>query len=106
MTKDKKKISTTITRKKEVDLLIKIEYDRFTKTELLRCLIDAYVDDEPNVRVFINEYKKANNKSKTKARQEKVDQLEKKRTEINNLYGLPKEEIEQLFDIFDKDFPD
>jgi hypothetical protein len=105
MTRNKKKISTTITEKKEVDLLIKLEYDQFTKTELLRCLLHGYIDDEPNVRNYINEYKQEH-KAKSKLKQGRINILERKRKEINNLYGLPKEEIEQLFDIFDKDFPD
>jgi len=105
MTRNKKKISTTITEKKEVDLLIKLEYDQLTKTELLRCLLHAYIEDEPNVRSYINEYKREH-QVKSRLKQGRINNLEKKREEMNNLYGLAKEEIEQLFDIFDKDFPD
>lgn len=101
----RKKISTTISEHQEVNLGAHLEYDGFNRTQLLRALLEGYINDDQHIRKYISEYKKEN--CPTYKKYQKIDDSkEAGREREYRRTILSQKEIENMYDIFDEDFPD
>jgi hypothetical protein len=80
-------------------LIIKLRNEEMTKKEFFNTIIKAYIDDEPNVRAFLKQYRKSQGYAQWK--EELLDrEIEQGKIEMEK-FGLDDGEIKDLYDIFD-----
>ena len=100
-----KKIITTISERQLQEVGIRLEFDQITRAELMRAFIFGYIEDDPNIRKYVDTYKIVN-KSKFLEQKKLIERLSGERAKVEGETSLNKKEIESLFDIFDEDFPE
>ena len=100
-----KKIVFTDTTKRHADLKIRLRHEGFTQSEFFRAVVTGYIENDEDLIKYIAKYKEKNNiQSKVKARN--VKKMQDKAEQIVNSFGLKEEEIENIFDILEGEFPD
>ena len=93
------------TEERHARLKIRLEYDGFSKAEFFRILMTGYLDKDENVLKFINEYKEQKNIHNKKKRKGSRGLLEKGKETIRQ-FALEENEIENIFDIMEKEHPE
>ena len=91
--------------KKHAQLKIRLQYDSLTQAEFFRLLIDGYLNKNNKIIEFIENYKLQKGKdSKRNIKYRKKD--DKASDELLGQFGIKDEELENIFDIIEKEFPD
>ena len=100
----KKRISFMDTDKRNADLLVRLKNDGLTKTKFFRAILGGYLDRDPAIVAFVENYKlQTGCQSATKAK--KVKELEERGEETMRKFGLDDRDIENIFDILEKEHP-
>ena len=84
---------------------IRMQNHNLTQSEFLRACVQAAVDKDPIMELFIDDYKEKNNKQ-SKAQRAKIKKDQKKSEEILNDFGIDGGDIEDIFDIIAKEHPE
>jgi len=80
-------------------LMVKLRHEELTKKEFFIAIIKAFLEDEPNIRAFLKEYRKS--KGYAMWKEEVLDkEIEDGKLEMQK-FGLDDSEINDLYDIFD-----
>jgi len=102
----KKKIVFYDTDKRHADLKIRLHYDGLTQAGFFRAMVSGYLNKDPSIIDFIQRFKETNNVQIAKKRGA-TDELLQSGDEVKNKFSLLKEdEVENIFDIIEKEFPD
>ena len=103
--KREKRISFMDTDKRNADLRIRLKNDGLTKTKFFRAILTGYLERDHMIVEFIDRFKlEAGLQSKKKAKT--VKELEEKGQENKRKMGLEDMEIQNIFDILEKEHPD
>lgn len=87
------------------DFLIKLRYDGITRNNFFREIVRAYLKEDENIHKFVQDYKDRNKSQSVRVR--KVIEKEKKaEKETVEKFSLSNDEIEDIFDILEKENPD
>lgn len=81
-----------------VKLIMKLEYEKLTKTEFFRAVANGFVNDDKNMTAFIEEYKESKQIDNKRSRRMIKKEREKAR-DIDRKFGLTTEDIENIFDL-------
>ena len=81
-----------------VKLIMKLEYEKLTKTEFFRAVANGFVNDDKNMTAFIEEYKESKQVDNKRSRRMIKKEREKAR-DIDRKFGLTTEDIENIFDL-------
>ena len=100
-----KRIIANLTDQQHANLIVKLKYDGLAQTKFMRAYINAYLEDSKLIRDFINDHKEKNKVQNKKKRSKQARILEKK-TENENKFGLKTCEIENIFDLIQKEHPE
>ena len=103
--KDTKKFTFYAKDKLHAKFKIRMQYHSLTQSEFLRACVQAVVEKDPMMEMFIDHYKEANNRHSKKQR----DQIKKdsgKSQEILNDFGLGDGDIDNIFDIIAEEHPE
>ena len=90
---------------KQARFRIKLKQDGLRQSHFFRMIIALYIDNDQRVLDLVEEYKEKNkyrdrtNRRKVRKEIEKGQQKEKE-------FGLNPDEIESIFDLMEKEFPD
>ena len=103
--KNIKRLYTSLEEMEYKNLMNRLENDRIKRSEIIKLLLDAYTNDDETIRKFINEYKIKKGLI-SKRRHATAARLETQRELYNRKYLLSKEDINQMYDIFDDEFLD
>jgi hypothetical protein len=105
-TKDKnKRIVFEESTHKHAQLKVRLEYDSLTQAEFFRSLINGYLNKDPKIIKFIENYKLEkgkDSKRNTKYRQKDTQKSE----ELLEKFGIKDTELENIFDLIEEEFPD
>jgi hypothetical protein len=93
------------TDKKHADLRIRLHYDGFQQGEFFREVVAAYIDGDENIAKFVQDLK-ISKKKQSKAKRNKSASLAKSARENKKLFSLNDNELESIFDIIEKEYPD
>lgn len=100
-----KRISFMDTDKRAADLMIRLKHDGLTKTKFFREILTGYLDRDHAIVEFIERLKGSSNlQSKNKSNVVKNMEEEGKKNKIK--FGLGEQEIENIFDLLEKEHPD
>jgi len=83
-------------------LLIKLKHEGITKRAFFRGVVASFLEEDPSFMEYILVFKKRKNLY-TKSRQKILDKERKVGYDIEEQSGLSREEISDLFDIFDEE---
>jgi len=103
--KKDKRISFLDTDKRNADFLIRLKHDGLTKTKFFREILSGYLNQDHAIMDFIERTKKASS-VQSKQHSNLVKTLEEKGKETKRKFGLKDEEIENIFDLLEKEHPD
>tara|TARA_A100001515_G_scaffold95792_1_gene76862 strand:- start:555 stop:884 length:330 start_codon:yes stop_codon:yes gene_type:complete len=102
---DEKKVVFYDSPKRHAEMKVKLHYDRLTQGEFFRSLITGYIEEDPLLIEFVQNYKEDKGKqSKTQIRKSRKEY--KKMYEQKKIFNLGEEEIEDIFDILEQENPD
>jgi hypothetical protein len=80
-------------------LMIKLRHEELTKKEFFIAIIKGFLEDEPNLKQFLKAYRKT--KGYAQWKEEVLDkEIEDGKIEMRK-FGLDKDEVQDLYDIFD-----
>jgi predicted DNA-binding protein len=93
------------TDKRNADLMIRLKHDGLTKTKFFRELLTGYLEKDHAIVDFI-ERLKGDKDIQSKKQSKIVKDLDEKGKENRKKFGLKDEEIENIFDLLEKEHPD
>lgn len=103
--KDTKKFTFYAKDTLHADFKIRMQYHSMTQSEFLRACVQAVVDKDPMMEMFLDHYKEESGKqSKNQRSQIKKDQ--EKSEELLKDFGLADGEIDNIFDIIAEEHPE
>ena len=103
--KDKKKIMFYDTDGRHAELKIKLQYEGMTQTEFFRAMVTGFLEEDPSVVEYVEEYK--NSRGIQSKHQRGVIASERQASEeTKKNFGLDKDEISDIFDIIQKEHPE
>jgi hypothetical protein len=80
-------------------LMIKLRHEELTKKEFFLAIIKGFLEDEPNLKEFLKAYRKS--KGYAMWKEEVLDkEIEDGKIEMRK-FGLDKDEIDDIYDLFD-----
>jgi glycerol-3-phosphate responsive antiterminator len=100
-----KRISFMDTDKRSADLMIRLKHDGLTKTKFFRELLTGYLDRDHTIVDFVERVKESSG-LQSKKQSKIVKDAEEKGQENKRKFGLDDKEIENIFDILEKELPD
>jgi len=100
-----KRISFMDTDKRSADLMIRLKHDGLTKTKFFRAILTGYLDREHTIVDFIERLKESSG-LQSKKQSKIVKDSEATGLENKRKFGLDDKEIENIFDILEKELPD
>ena len=99
-----KKICFESTDKLHADLKIRLHYDDLKIREFFNDMVLGYVNRNEHVLAFVEELKER--KAMSNPRRNKIKRARLKEKETIKQFGLDKNEIENIFDIIEKEHKD
>ena len=90
---------------KHAQLKVRLQYDSMTQAEFFRCLIDGYLAKDERILEYLQDYRISKGKdSKRNATYRSKDN--KKAEDLLNKFGIKDDELENIFDLIEEEFPD
>jgi hypothetical protein len=103
--KREKRISFMDTDKRNADLIIRLKNDGLTKTKFFRAILTGYLKKDHLIMEFIEVYKQDSG-SQSAGKAKKVQELAQIGEQNKRKFGLDDQEIENIFDILEKEHPE
>ena len=93
------------TDKRQADLRIRLQYDGMNQAQFFRAMITGYLEKDLDLLSYLDNYKQ---KHAVQGANKRLDskRLLKKGQEIEKQYGLNDGEIQDIFDLLEKEHPD
>jgi hypothetical protein len=103
--KDTKKFTFYAKDELHAKFKIRMQHHTLTQSEFLRACVEAAVQKDPMMEMFIDDYKEKNNKQ-SKAQRANIKKEQKKSEELLNDFGIGDGDIDNIFDIIAKEHPE
>jgi lambda repressor-like predicted transcriptional regulator len=100
-----KKISFVDKDKHHADLVIRLKHDGLTMSKFFRALIKGYIEQDYAILDFIERFKISSG-SQSQKQAKIIKDIQKEGSEIKNKFALNEKEVENIFDILEKEHPD
>ena len=105
MIEKKTKIMFTVTERIKADFKLPLQYDSLTQVKFFRSIMEGYIGKDPNLMIYISKFKKHNSIQNNEQRNKIMTNI-KKASETKNKFALEDDEVENIFDILEKEHPD
>tara|TARA_E500000305_G_C3942038_1_gene197947 strand:+ start:90 stop:413 length:324 start_codon:yes stop_codon:yes gene_type:complete len=106
MSDDVEKITFYENTKTKAELKIKLYSDGLTQSSFFRSVIEAYLSEEQTFALWLEGCKENTGTLKSKSMKTKMAREKKKLNQIENKFALGEDEIENIFDILEREHPD
>ena len=83
-----------------VRLIMKLEYEKLTKTEFFRAIVNGFINDDKNLNTFIEKYKE-NKETDSKRSRKMIAKEREQSAAIDKRFGLTSEDLENIFDLIE-----
>ncbi len=101
-----KKVVFYDTDKRHADLKIRLHYDGLTQASFFRSMITGYLNKDPAIIDFIQRVKEEGNKQSIKKRKDSSKLIQAGADTANKFSLFGDDEVENIFDIIEKEFPE
>ena len=98
---EEKKICFDSCFKKHADFKVCLHYDEVKSREFFNFILDLYIEKDARILSIVDDLKKRKNISNNKRKKAKKNEKEMKK--INNQFRLNNAEIENIFDIIERE---
>ncbi len=105
MSEKKTKIMFTTLERVKAEFKIRLQYDSLTQVKFFNAIMDGYINKDPNLMAYLNTFKKGN-AIQSREQVKKVENNMKEAKKVKNLFSLEDDEVENIFDILEKEHPD
>ena len=102
---ERKKFMFYDTGKRQADLKIRLDYDGMNQSQFFRAMITGYLDRDESLLDFLDQYKDTNQVQGQKKRAGNKLFIKAGR-QVEKEFALDENEIENIFDIIEKDHPE
>ena len=103
--KDTKKFTFYAKDELHAKFKIRMQHHSMSQSEFLRACVEAVVNQDPVMNMFIDHYKEENGKQ-SKAQRAKIKKDQTKSEELLRDFGLGDGDIDDIFDIIAKEHPE
>jgi hypothetical protein len=103
--KDTKKFTFYAKDNLHADFKIRMQYHSLSQSEFLRACVQAVVNKDPIMEMFVDDYKEKNDKQ-SKNQRAKIKKEQENSEEILNDFGIGEGDIDNIFDIIAKEHPE
>jgi len=103
--KDTKKFTFYAKDALHADFKLRMQYHSMTQSEFLRACVQAVVEKDPMMEMFIDDHKEKNNKQSKKQRGQ-IKKDSEKSEELLNDFGIGEGDIDNIFDLIAKEHPE
>ena len=83
-----------------VKFIMKLEYEKLTKTEFFRAIVNGFIEEDEKINSFIENYKERKEIDSKRSRK-MIAKERKESEEIDRRFGLSSEDIENIFDLIE-----
>jgi len=104
--KDYEKIAFYERDKRKADLKIKLHSDGLSQAAFFRGVIEAYVSDDEHFMQWLSRFRADNSKIRSSIKHKKTERLENSGQENLRKFGITTEEVDSIFDIIEKEYPE
>ena len=101
----RKKFMFYDTAKRQADFRIRLQFDGMNQSQFFRAMITGYLNKDMNLLSYLDDYKQKNQVQGTGKRLASA-RLMNKGTETENQFALNEGEIQDIFDILEKEHPE
>ena len=101
-----KKVVFYDTDKRHANLKIRLHYDGLTQAGFFRAMVTGYLDKDPAIIDFIQRLKNDNGIQSIKKRKGSEELLQKGEETERKFSLLEDDEVENIFDMIEKEFPE
>jgi hypothetical protein len=102
---DRKRVIVKIAAKRHAELKVRLHYDNLTQTAFFRAVTEAYINRDELIVDFIENYKQVNG-LQSEHKRKKIADANNQRAETIRKFALEDTEIDSLYDLVEKEFPD
>ena len=103
--KDTKKVVFYENEKKHADFKIRLNYDNLSQSEFFRAIISGYIEQDEDLLSYIARYQEEG-RTHSKIKRAESKKLIEAGTATSKRFGLEEKEIENIFDLLEKENPD
>jgi hypothetical protein len=103
--KSRKKFMFYDTSKRQADLRVRLRFDNMNQSEFFRAMITGYLEKDQDLLNYLDKYKQRYSIQGVNKRLDSK-RLLKKGKETKKQFALDDTEIEDIFDIIEKEHPD
>tara|TARA_R110000824_G_scaffold240140_1_gene428783 strand:+ start:260 stop:589 length:330 start_codon:yes stop_codon:yes gene_type:complete len=100
-----KKIAFVDKDKHHADLIIRLKHDGLTMSKFFRALIKGYIEQDYAIIDFIERFKTGSG-CQSQKQAKIIKDLQERGKQVKNKFALDDEEVENIFDILEKEHPD
>ena len=100
-----KRVIIKLPEKEHADLKILLHYDDLTQTGFFRAIAKGYVNRDELIVKYVEKYKETHG-LQSEHKKKKRKEAEKERKKIMKDHALDVSEIDQLYDLVEKEFPE
>lgn len=83
-----------------VKFIMKLEYEKLTKTDFFRAIVNGFIEDDKNINTFIENHKEQKEIDSKRSRR-MIAKERKEKDDIDKRFGLSSEDIENIFDLIE-----
>jgi hypothetical protein len=105
MSKDRANIMFSVTQQQKIEFKLQLQYDSLTQVKFFRSIVEGYINKDFDLMTYIQKFKGQNSVQNVVSRDRILTNI-KKATVTKNKFALGDEEVENIFDILEKEHPD
>ena len=105
MAEKKTKVMFTVSERTKADFKLQLQYDSLTQVKFFRALMEGYINKDPELMVYINKFKKSNSIQNNPQRKKTMTNIKEAKI-TKTRFALGDEEVENIFDILEKEHPE
>ena len=105
MAEKEKKVIFTVAENDKAKFKVQLQYDSLTQVKFFRALMEGYINKDPELMVYINKFKKSNSIQNNTQRKKTMTNIKEAKA-VKTKFALGDEEVENIFDILEKEHPE
>lgn len=105
MSEKKVKIMFSVPERTKADFKIRLQHDSMTQVKFFNSIMEGYLEKDEDLMKYMNKFKK-NNYIQNNEQRTKIEKNIQKAKETKSKFSLGDDEVENIFDILEKEHPD
>jgi len=100
-----KKVIFSVADNQKAKFKVQLQYDSLTQGQFLKGVMEAYINQDENLMKFVATLKKQLQVQSQIPRKKAIKNIEERKSTINK-FALEDNEVENIFDILEQEYPE